>query len=244
MIMKLIKTFKDNDRVYFLLEFVTGLDMFDVMRKLNILNDSDSRFYTACLITILEHLHSRDIVYRDLKPLNILLDSFGHVKLADFGLAKANVSKANPAMSFCGSPAYLAPELVRHNGGHKPVDIYAIGVTLFELLAGRLPFKSESITKLYKQISGGNIKFPHSISHNAKNLIKWLMATNPDKRPSMSQLKSHEFFEGVDWDSFYSARLPSMYRPSRELLGEFDDIREENEDKEFSTVFEVTMVHD
>ena len=230
--------------MYIVYEFCPYGDLSILLSDKGSFSEDEAKFYICETILAIEYLHSLNIVYRDLKPLNILLDSFGHVKLADFGLAKANVSKANPAMSFCGSPAYLAPELVRHNGGHKPVDIYAIGVTLFELLAGRLPFKSESITKLYKQISGGNIKFPHSISHNAKNLIKWLMATNPDKRPSMSQLKSHEFFEGVDWDSFYSARLPSMYRPSRELLGEFDDIREENEDKEFSTVFEVTMVHD
>ena len=159
MIMKLIKTFKDNDRVYFLLEFVTGLDMFDVMRKLNILNDSDSRFYTACLITILEHLHSRDIVYRDLKPENIVIDQDGYPKLIDFGISKIVNGRT---FTLVGTPHYMPPEVISGKGYGITADYWSLGIILYEFLCGVVPFgeDEEEPYAIYEKILQRKINFP------------------------------------------------------------------------------------
>lgn len=237
--------FQTPKNLYMVYEFCPYGDLSILLKKKRNLSEAEARLYMSETVLAIEYLHTLNIVYRDLKPLNILLDHLGHVKLADFGLAKANVSKANPAMSFCGSPAYLAPEMIRHTGGHKPVDIYAMGVTLYELITGRLPFQNENISSLYKAIANGKVKFPESTTPNAKSLIRWMMNTDPDKRPKIQQVKNHEFFEGVDWDGLMQITLPSPFRPLKELVTGFNDIKEVHEEsKDMSSLYEVTMVHE
>lgn len=209
--------FQSPKNLYIVYEFCPYGDLSGILKQKMKLSEPEAKLYISETILAIEYLHSLDIVYRDFKPLNILLDLNGHVKLSDFGLAKSNVSKDNPAMSFCGSPAYLAPELLKMSGAHKPVDIYAIGVTLYELLTGSLPFANDNLSRLYKQISIGKLKFPPECSKQAKTLIKSMMTVDPNKRPTISQVKNFEFFEGVDWDGLLNTCLPSPYKPQTEL---------------------------
>lgn len=216
-IIPLYWAFQSPKNLYIVYEFCPYGDLSTILKQKTKLSEAETKLYMSETVLAIEYLHSLDIVYRDFKPLNILLDSNGHIKLSDFGLAKSNVSKDNPAMSFCGSPAYLAPELLKMSGAHKPVDIYAIGVTLYELLTGSLPFANENISRLYKQISIGKLNFPPECSKQAKTLIKSLMSTDPNKRPTISQVKNFEFFEGIDWEGLLTTNLPSPYKPTNEL---------------------------
>ena len=118
-IMKLVRTFKDEYRIYFLLEFINGMDLFDVIRELGLVSDIDSKFYAACLVTILEHLHERDIIYRDLKPENIVVDQQGYLKLIDFGTCKIFKGRT---FTIVGTPHYMAPEVIIGHGYNHSVD--------------------------------------------------------------------------------------------------------------------------
>ena len=136
------------------------------------LSEGEARFYIAELVQAIEYLHSLNIIYRDLKPENILLDSDGHIKLADFGLAKEGICDNDVAKSFCGSPAYLPPEILMNAGVSKAGDVYGIGAILFEMLTGKPPYYSEQIPILYNNIKRAALQFPRGISPEAKDLIQ------------------------------------------------------------------------
>ena len=136
-IVKLIKTFNDENCVYFLLEYVRGEDLFDVIRNLNILTDEDAKFYVSCLIIILEHLHERDIVYRDLKPENVMVDEDGYLKLIDFGAAKIVNGRT---YTMIGTPHYMAPEVILGKGYSVNADYWSLGIVIYEFLCGGVPF--------------------------------------------------------------------------------------------------------
>lgn len=127
----------------------------------------------------MEYIHSLNIIYRDLKPENILIDKEGHAKLADFGLAKEGVNDKQNAKSFCGSPAYLAPEMLLNKGVGKAADIYQIGAVLYELLVGFPPYYTENIKKLYENIKAAKLQIPTYISPSAKDLLQKLLSKNP-----------------------------------------------------------------
>lgn len=129
-----------------------GGDLSFHLEKKEVFSESHAKFFMAETVLAIEYIHSLNVVYRDLKPENILLDVDGHVKLADFGLAKANVHNDRAAKSFCGSPAYLAPEMLTDAGVGKPSDIYQLGAVLYELLLGITPFYTNNIKKLYSNI--------------------------------------------------------------------------------------------
>jgi serine/threonine protein kinase len=153
------------------LDYCPGGDLsFHLARGL--FEEDEARFFIAELILAIEHLHNLDIIYRDLKPENILVDSEGHIKLADFGLAKEHVSDNSTTKSFCGSPAYLAPEMVKRKGVGKSADIYGIGAVLYEMLSGTPPFYSENLNLMYQNITKNNLVFPEYFSKEVKSLLK------------------------------------------------------------------------
>lgn len=190
--------FQTPGHLFMTLEYCLNGDFSLILQHARYLSVPLSKFYIAETILAIEHLHSLDIVYRDLKPQNILVDEDGHILLADFGLAKENVTVDTPAMSFCGSPAYLPPEILAATGAWKPADVYCIGVNLYEMLVGQPPFYTENITVLYQRISKSRLKFPESIDVDAKDLIQQLMNRNPEERPTIQQAKQHRFFEDID----------------------------------------------
>jgi serine/threonine protein kinase len=163
--------FQTPDHLYMILDYCPGGDFsFHIARTL--FEEDEAKFFIAELVLAIEHLHNLDIIYRDLKPENILIDSDGHIKLADFGLAKENVAGNKMAQSFCGSPAYLAPEMVNRRGAGKSSDIYGIGAVLYEMISGTPPFYANDINVMYKNISKNNLMLHDYFSDELKDLLK------------------------------------------------------------------------
>lgn len=156
-----------------ILDFCKGGDMsFHISREL--FEEDEAKFFIAELILAIEFLHSHDIIYRDLKPENILFDEDGHIKLADFGLAKEKVKGNSTSKSFCGSPAYLSPEMVKRIGVGKAADIYGIGAVLYEMLIGSPPFYDDRLSKLYTKITKEKLIFPNYLSEEVKSFLNVL----------------------------------------------------------------------
>mmetsp|Transcript_5114 Transcript_5114/g.5061 ORF Transcript_5114/g.5061 Transcript_5114/m.5061 type:complete len:203 (-) Transcript_5114:12-620(-) len=162
-------------------------------------NVAVSKRCIAEIILAIEYLHNLDIVYRDLKPQNILIGIDGHIRLADFGLAKEKIDDQNIATSFCGSPAYMPPEIIRNQGCNKSADIYTIGANLYEMLTGKPPFYTENIAELYARIDSALLEFPYGFDPEAESLIEMAMKRNPEQRPTIQQLKIHPFFDEIEW---------------------------------------------
>lgn len=144
-----------------------GGDLSFHLEKKEVFSEQHAKFFIAETVLAIEYIHSMNVVYRDLKPENILLDIEGHVKLADFGLAKAGVQHDRAAKSFCGSPAYLAPEMLTDAGVGKPSDVYQLGAVLYELLLGITPFYTNNIKKLYSNIQNEKLQIPTILSREA-----------------------------------------------------------------------------
>lgn len=212
LIVKLIKTFQDSKRLYFLLEFVKGQDLFDVLRVMGLLNDADARFYVACLVLIMEHLHERDIIYRDLKPENVMIDEEGFPKLIDFGTAKII---QNRTYTIVGTPHYMAPEVIRGKGYGLLADIYSIGIVLFEFVCGNVPFgeDEEDPYAVYEKVLQHRLVFPHFLDPRlpSRPLIEQLLNSNPALRlgGSLDRLKTHRWFQGLDWVLYRQDQLLS-----------------------------------
>jgi serine/threonine protein kinase len=200
--------FQTNSSICLIMEYCPFGDFEPVLDHFKKLDEKVAKFYIAETILAIEYLHTKNIVYRDLKPSNILLDKEGHIKLADFGLAKENVTEKNPAISFCGTPAYLPPEILNNTGAYTATDIYLLGVNLFKFLTGNTPFyeKLSSLHDLYKAISQSSIVFPEEVKSNARNLISAMMNKKPELRPSISQVKKHKFFSDVNWEHVIEKR--------------------------------------
>ena len=194
--------FQTMENLYMILDYCPGGDLgFHLMSRL--FEENEAKFYIGELILAIEHLHNLDIIYRDLKPENILIDSENHIKLADFGLAKERIAKGELTQSFCGSPAYLSPEMVQRKGVGKSADIYGIGAVLYEMISGTPPFYSNEIEKLYQNIKKSKLVLHNYFSDELKDLLKKLLCRDPKKRIGIynkSEIKSHPFFKDLDWE--------------------------------------------
>ena len=214
-IVNIKSAFQDDTNLYLVSEFMQGGDMFFHMHdgQIVIFSHDKTRFYILELVLALESLHKNNMVYRDLKPENILLDSKGHVKLTDFGLSKILEDEDDKAFTLCGTPQYLAPEVLLKKGYDKMVDWWSLGCVLYEMLMGRLPFaiKRGMINlKIYEK----KIDFPRKISNEARDLIEKFLVVNPTERlgygpNGTDDIKNHPFFNGVDWD----LAIQKKYKP-------------------------------
>lgn len=219
-IVPLYYAFQTPKYLYLILELCPNGDLFDLLEKKGVLEETLARFYLAEVILALEYLHEAEIIYRDLKPANVLIDSEFHAKLADFGLAKEKVNKINPAMTMAGSPAYLPPEIVAKKGATFASDIYGLGPLLYELLTGKTPYYADDIDMLFQNIKTAKLSFPDSVSQTAKDLICQVMNKEPGKRPQITQIKRHPFFRKMDWDALLARKI----RPPKLGLRENEDI--------------------
>jgi hypothetical protein len=204
--------FQTSQSLYMVLDFCPNGDLLGLIEKYEKLGEDVAMFYTAETVLALDYLHSLDIVYRDLKPANILVDKDFHVKLADFGLAKEDITNT-PAMTMAGSPAYLPPEIVERKGASTASDLYGVGVLLYELLTGNLPYYNPDMEALFDSIVKDTINFPSFLSTEAVDLIRNLMQKDPLKRLKVPEIKNHPFFRSINWEHLAKRKIvpPSLY---------------------------------
>ncbi|GAB6030894.1 hypothetical protein CHUAL_007726 [Chamberlinius hualienensis] len=212
-IVKLFRTFKDAKYLYMLMEACLGGELWTILRDKSNFDDSTTRFYTACVIEAFDYLHSRGIIYRDLKPENLLLDMQGYVKLVDFGFAK-KLSVGRKTWTFCGTPEYVAPEVILNRGHDISADYWSLGVLMFELLTGTPPFTGNDPMATYNIILRGidAIDFPRNITRNAMALIKKLCRDNPAERlgyqrGGIKDIQKHKWFDGFNWEGLRDRTL-------------------------------------
>lgn len=200
-IIKLHYSFQTPDYLYMILDYCPGGDL-GYHLEANLFEEEETKFYIAELILAIEYLHKMNVIYRDLKPENILIYRDGHIKLADFGLAKENIKGNNLSTSFCGTPAYLAPEMVKRKGVGKSADIYGIGAVLYEMISGTPPFFANDINTLYNNIIKNKLMLHSYFSEPLSDLLKKLLNRDPESRIGIidkEEIKRHEFFKGIDW---------------------------------------------
>ncbi|KAH9456238.1 hypothetical protein Pst134EB_012440 [Puccinia striiformis f. sp. tritici] len=210
-------TFADSYNLYMVMDFVSGGELFNLLRKSQRFPDPVAKFFGAEVALALDYLHCLNIVYRDLKPENILLGSDGHIKITDFGFAKL---VPDITWTLCGTPDYLAPEIVQSKGYNKSVDWYALGVLIFEMLAGYPPFycEEESPMRLYEKIIAGKVRYPSYFNPSAKDLLKSLLTADLSKRfgnlaNGSRDIFHHAWFAEVDWERLYRKQIPAPYVP-------------------------------
>ncbi|XP_055942513.1 cGMP-dependent protein kinase, isozyme 2 forms cD4/T1/T3A/T3B-like isoform X2 [Argiope bruennichi] len=212
-IVKLYRTFKDKKYLYMLMESCLGGELWTILRDRGNFDDNTTRFYTACVVEAFAYLHARNIIYRDLKPENMILDTQGYVKLVDFGFAK-KLQNGRKTWTFCGTPEYVAPEIILNRGHDISADYWSLGVLMFELLTGTPPFTGPDPMKTYNIILKGidAIEFPRIISRNAQALIKRLCRDNPAERigyqkGGIQELQKHKWFDGFYYDGLRTRTL-------------------------------------
>ncbi|KAM0325968.1 hypothetical protein ACHAQA_007274 [Verticillium albo-atrum] len=212
-------TFQSPAKLYFVLAFVNGGELFHHLQKEQRFDVNRSRFYTAELLCALECLHGFNVIYRDLKPENILLDYQGHIALCDFGLCKLDMKDEDRTNTFCGTPEYLAPELLMGQGYQKTVDWWTLGVLLYEMLTGLPPFYDENTNEMYRKILSEPLHFPgHDIvPPAAKDLLIKLLNRKPEERlgaNGSAEIKAHPFFHAIDWRKLLQRKYEPAFKPS------------------------------
>lgn len=217
-IVRLHYAFQTEGKLYLILDFLQGGDLFSRLAKEVMFTEEDVTFYMAELILALEHLHSIGIVYRDLKPENILLDSAGHISLTDFGLSKESLDDSQMTYSFCGTIEYMAPEVVNRRGHSVAADWWSLGVLMFEMLTGNLPFQGKNRQDTMNLILRAKLSMPAYLSPGAQSLLRALFKRNPSNRlgggpNGTNALKGHRFFGAIDWKRLLARKMQPPFRP-------------------------------
>ncbi|XP_056464841.1 RAC-gamma serine/threonine-protein kinase-like [Gadus chalcogrammus] len=211
-------SFQTKDRLCFVMEYVNGGELFFHLSRERVFSEERTRFYGAEIVSALDYLHSAKIVYRDLKLENLMLDKDGHIKITDFGLCKEGITDAATMKTFCGTPEYLAPEVLEDNDYGRAVDWWGLGVVTYEMMCGRLPFYNQDHEKLFELILMEDIKFPRTLSTDAKSLLSGLLIKDPNKRlgggpDDAKEIMRHSFFCLVDWQDVYNKKLLPPFKP-------------------------------
>lgn len=211
--------FQSSDKLYMVTDYFEGGELFFHLNKGGKFTEETARFFAAELTLALECLHQNGIIYRDLKPENVLLDVDGHVRLTDFGLAKETaVSGDQVTHTFCGTPHYLAPEVINRKGYSKEVDWWSLGTLLYEMLTGLPPFYHTNVKKMYESICFAELTFPKFVQGDSRDILCKFLDRNPARRlgsgPEGSKnIKEHPFFSGLDWDALLAQEVTPPYKP-------------------------------
>ncbi|XP_029420380.1 ribosomal protein S6 kinase alpha-2 isoform X1 [Nannospalax galili] len=218
-IVKLHYAFQTEGKLYLILDFLRGGDLFTRLSKEVMFTEEDVKFYLAELALALDHLHGLGIIYRDLKPENILLDEEGHVKITDFGLSKEAIDHDKRAYSFCGTIEYMAPEVVNRRGHTQSADWWSFGVLMFEMLTGSLPFQGKDRKETMALILKAKLGMPQFLSMEAQSLLRALFKRNPCNRlgagiDGVEEIKRHPFFVTIDWNKLYRKEIKPPFKPA------------------------------
>eukprot|EP01098_Paradermamoeba_levis_P004394 TRINITY_DN1891_c0_g4_i1.p1 TRINITY_DN1891_c0_g4~~TRINITY_DN1891_c0_g4_i1.p1 ORF type:complete len:452 (+),score=145.94 TRINITY_DN1891_c0_g4_i1:74-1429(+) len=213
-LVNLYYSFQSEDKLYFVMDYINGGELFFHLQKDRRFSEDRVRFYTAEIVCGLEYLHGMNVLYRDLKPENILLTADGHICMTDFGISKEGLTDEARTETFCGTPEYLAPEVLEGNGYGKPVDWWSLGTLMFEMLTGLPPFYDQDVQQMYAKIMKAKLSFPEFVSADARNILEGLLERNPDKRLSDAKvIKAHPFFKNLDWNKLVAKEITPPYIP-------------------------------
>ncbi|KAM9236690.1 cGMP-dependent protein kinase 2 isoform 1-T1 [Leptosomus discolor] len=225
-IVKLYRTFKDSKYVYMLLEACLGGELWSLLRDRGSFDEATTKFCVGCVTEAFDYLHCIGIVYRDLKPENLILDAEGYIKLVDFGFAK-KIGSGQKTWTFCGTPEYVAPEVILSKGHDFSVDFWSLGILVYELLTGSPPFSGADQMMTYNLILKGieKLDFPKIITRRPEDLIRRLCRQNPTERlgnlrNGINDVKKHRWLSGFNWDGLKVRKLTSPLK--RELSGPTD----------------------
>ena len=217
-IVKMEFVFQNNLRVYFVMEYVPGGELFQYMKQMRRFSQKQTVFYSAQIALALQHLHQSEIMYRDLKPENILVGKDGYLKLSDFGLAKL----AQESNSFCGTPEYISPEILLGTGHDHTSDWWALGILIYEMLTGIPPFYDKNRNKMFLNIERGKIRWPDhekhgiSVSEEAQDLITKLLDRDRTKRLGANggeEVLAHPFFSSVNLNDLIDKKIKAPFLP-------------------------------
>ena len=219
-------SFQDHDHIYMMMEYIPGGEVFSHLRTLGRFDYDVVRFYAAEILLVFQHLHTNHIIYRDLKPENLLFSVDGHIKFIDFGFAKRIQDRT---YTLCGTPEYLAPEVIRGEGASYASDWWAYGILIYEMLVGQTPFVDENENKMYQNICSGQFTFPNDetlyIDECTYDLITGLLTVDTSKRlgctaQGANEIRAHPWFEGIEWDKVYEHRYQAPLVPYVESMSD------------------------
>lgn len=211
-------SFQTSDRLCFVMEYVNGGELFFHLSRDRIFSEDRTRFYSAQILLALDYLHENGIIYRDLKLENLLLDREGHIKIADFGLCKEDIRFGSTTRTFCGTPEYLAPEVLEDTDYGRAVDWWGLGVVMYEMMCGRLPFYSRDHDTLFELILVKDAQFPPSLTQEARSLLSGLLIKDPRRRlgggvDDAKEIMIHPFFMPVNWQLMLERKIPVPFKP-------------------------------
>lgn len=211
-------SFQNKDLLCFVMEYVNGGELFFHLSRERVFVEDRARFYIAEIILALSYLHEHNIIYRDLKLENLLLDSEGHIKITDFGLCKEEISYGATTTTFCGTPEYLAPEVIMDNDYGRAVDWWGAGVVMYEMVCGHLPFFNRNHDVLFELILHEDIRLPANLSAPAKDLLTKLLNKNPRERlgggeADGAEIQAHNFFASIDFNKLYNKEIAPPFVP-------------------------------
>ena len=206
---------QDEKYIYFAFEFIQGGDLFNLLKVENCFSIDKAQFYAGQIVFVFEYLHSKNIVYRNLKPENILINKNGYIKIADFQFAKVVTDRT---YTMCGTPGYLAPEIILNKGHGLSVDWWALGVLLYEMICGIDPFSDDTPMGTYNNILEGNLKFSSHFDDKSKSLIKHLLEPDLSRRygnlkNGVNDIKNHLFFKSLIWDKLLRQEIEAPFIP-------------------------------
>uniref|UniRef100_A0A6Q2WZA8 protein kinase C n=1 Tax=Esox lucius TaxID=8010 RepID=A0A6Q2WZA8_ESOLU len=223
--------FQTEDHVCFVMEYSPGGDLMTHIHT-NIFTERQTQFYASCVLLGLEFLHQNKIVYRDLKLDNLLMDADGYVRIADFGLCKEGMGHGDRTSTFCGTPEFLAPEVLTDNNYTRCVDWWGLGVLIYEMLVGESPFPGDDEEEVFDSIVNDEVRFPRFLSPESVSIIQKLLQKNPERRlgageADASEVKKHRFFQGVNWESLLHKKLAPPFVPQIKMPGDVSNFDEE-----------------